>query len=151
MNQAKLQDLALLIMRLALGLTVMYYGSQKLFSLFHGPGPTETIGFMHKMFGIPSWLAILAMVAEFFGGLGVALGVLTRLAAFGVACTMFTACYLGTRDPGLQTVLSGANPQDAVKFFYPFVLGVFALCLVMIGGGAFCLDRSLMKGPKRGK
>jgi len=151
MNQSRLTDLAYLIVRVGAGLTLAYYGAQKMFGLFHGPGPTGTIQFMGTMFGFPSWMAIVAMCGELLGGLGLAFGFLTRIAALGGACVMFTAAYVGVRDHGLAAVLLNGKGQEIAQFFYPLSLGVTCVGLLLTGGGAFSLDKFVFGRKKKAK
>src|SRR5438067_12759463 len=81
---------ALTIARLGLGVVMYPHGAQKLLGWFGGNGFTATMGFFEHQ-GIPAPLAFLAIVAEFFGGLGLILGFLTRIASFGVLCNMAVA------------------------------------------------------------
>jgi putative oxidoreductase len=67
------------LVRLALGIVMFAHGCQKMLGWFGGAGFTATMaGFSHR-FGAP--LAFLAICAEFFGGLGLIFGFLTRIAA----------------------------------------------------------------------
>lgn len=133
-------DVAVLLLRVCLGLILMYYGSQKMFGLFGGPGPRAIVDIFQTKMGIPPPLAILAMSAEFFGGLGMVVGLLTSVAAFGVVCTMAVATFENWKTPGLfDHVLSG-SPEDASKMFYSVVILVAALAVMLIGGGSFSLD-----------
>src|SRR5690349_22703637 len=83
-------DPVLASLRLVLGIVFFAHGAQKVLGWFGGPGFQGTIGFFTSM-GIPAPLAFLAMMAEFLGGLGLILGFLSRIAAFGVLCNMLVA------------------------------------------------------------
>ena len=146
-------DAAVLILRVAVGLIAMYYGSQKMFGLFHGPGVQGTIQYMEKAYSIPPVFAILAMCGEFFGGLGMVFGFLTNIAAFGFACTMAVATFENWKTPGLiQTVFTSPTPEDPSKVFFSFVLFFGALAVMLIGGGAYSLDSRFFgkKAPQKG-
>src|SRR6266550_4436127 len=84
-------DIATTILRLALGVIFFAHGAQKMLGWFGGYGFTGTMGFLTGAMHIPAPLAFLAIAAEFFGGLGLMLGFLTRIAAFGIAATMVVA------------------------------------------------------------
>lgn len=137
MDNPKYRDLGLLIIRLALAMVMMYHGCQKLFGWFGGNGLTATLQGFEKGFGIPPFLGILAVIAEFFGGLGLAVGLLTRIAAFGVAFTMGVAAW---------THLSKGDPWTKVEF--PLMLGLVAVGLLLTGAGQYALDGKL-GGKKR--
>src|SRR5437868_14887031 len=79
------------ILRLALGVVFFAHGAQKMLGWFGGYGFSGTMGFFTGMLHIPAPLALLAIAAEFFGGLGLILGFLTRIAAFGIAAVMVVA------------------------------------------------------------
>ena len=76
------------IARLALGAIFLAHGSQKLLGWFGGSGWSSTIGFFQQQLGLPAFVAALVILIEFFGGLGVLLGVCTRPAAAGLAVIM---------------------------------------------------------------
>jgi DoxX len=74
-------DWVLTVVRLVLGIVFFAHGAQKLLGWFGGAGFSGTMGsFTHQM-GIPAPLALLAIAAEFFGGLGLIVGLLGRVAA----------------------------------------------------------------------
>jgi putative oxidoreductase len=77
-------DGATTILRLVLGVIFFAHGAQKMLGWFGGYGFTGTMGFFTGMMHIPPLFAFLAIAAEFFGGLGLILGFLTRIAALGI-------------------------------------------------------------------
>src|SRR5260370_8003329 len=84
-------DAAITILRLDLGVVFFAHGAQKALGWFGGYGFTGTMGFFTGMMHIPAVFAFLAIAAEFLGGLGLILGLLTRVAAFGIFCNMIVA------------------------------------------------------------
>jgi putative oxidoreductase len=84
-------DFALTILRLMLGIVFFAHGSQKMLGWFGGFGFKGTMGFFTQQAHIPAPFAVLAICAEFFGGLGLIVGLLTRVAAFGITCNMVVA------------------------------------------------------------
>lgn len=84
-------SVATAILRLTLGVVFFAHGAQKMLGWFGGFGFSGTMGFFTGMMHIPAPLAFLAICAEFFGGLGLILGFLTRIAAFGIAANMAVA------------------------------------------------------------
>jgi len=86
-------DLALLILRIVVGLYLAGHGAQKLFGWFKGPGLKGTEGFLGGMLGFrPAglWARAVAL-AEFGGGLLMALGLFGPLGPIGVAASQVTA------------------------------------------------------------
>ena len=79
------------ILRLVLGVVFFAHGAQKMLGWFGGFGFSATMAMFTDMMHIPAPLAFLAIAAEFFGGLGLILGFLTRIAAFGIGMNMLVA------------------------------------------------------------
>ncbi len=150
MNQTKLNSLALLVGRIGLGLVILYYGSQKALGVFGGSGIQGTIEFMQKQFHISQPFAILNIVSEFLGSIAVIIGLLTRLAAFGILCSMAVATYLARTQPGFMASLQKGDVAVVNLAFYPFINAVGALAIVIAGAGDYSLDRKFF-GKKRAK
>src|SRR5580692_4363022 len=100
-------DFALTILRLVMGCVFFAHGAQKTLGWFGGYGFSGTMGFFTHQMGIPAPLAALAIGAEFLGGIGLLLGFLGRIAAFGIACNMAIAIALAIMIKG-----SGALSVD---------------------------------------
>jgi len=62
-------DRTIAIIRVILGIVFFAHGAQKAMGLFGGPGFSSTIGFFQQI-GIPAWLAVLAIAAEFLADWG---------------------------------------------------------------------------------
>lgn len=146
MNQSKAAGVGLLVMRLIVGTIMMYYGSQKLFGLFGGSGFTGTIQGFQDHQGIPPVFTMLAMLGEFCGGLGLVLGLLTRVAAFGVMCTMAVATFTKFKAGGLGDAIMNGDGKVVSDAFYPLVIFAVAFCILFVGGGPYTLDSKLLKG-----
>lgn len=132
-------DAGVLILRIGIGLVFLYYGSQKMFPIFGGVGYVKTVDSFIAS-GIPPVFAHLAIVAEFFGGLGILLGLLTPVAAFGLACTMAVAAFKGIQAGALVSLTKQTNPALSYQFFFPFALFVIALAVMVMGPGRYSLD-----------
>ena len=128
------------IVRLMLGLVMCPHGAQKMLGWFGGGGFNATMsGFQHQ--GIPAVLAFLAIAAEFFGGLGLILGCLSRIAAFGILCNMLVAIVAVHARNGLFMNWAGAKAGEGFEYH---LLAIAMACAVVIGGGgAFSTDRAL--------
>lgn len=130
--------LAGLILRVPVGIILVAHGAQKLFGWFGGYGLTGTGQFMSSLGLEPGYLmALLAGSAEFFGGLALVLGILTRPAALVSAFTMLVAIFSAHISNGLFLANNG----------YEYALTLFAatLSLVVMGAGAVSLDGLLAK------
>lgn len=128
-----------LCIRIPLGLIFLAHGSQKLLGLFGGNGLTVTFRIFEEKMGIPPIFTLLAIIAEFGGGLGVLTGFLTRVSAAGIASVMAVAIYKVHWSHGFF-MNSGARGIE-------FTLALFgmALYLVVAGGGRWCVDRLIFK------
>ena len=128
-----LNDLALLLLRLALGGVMWAHGAQKLLGLFGGHGPQAFVHAVARL-GMPASLAWLTIAVEFFGGIAIVFGVLSRLAALGFAVQMVVAIAKVHWVNGFF-----ANGAHGPGYEYPLVLGVVAFVLLLTGPGRFAL------------
>ena len=138
------ESLSLLLLRAPLGLIFMAHGSQKLFGLFGGPGVSATLKTFEEKMGIPPILTILAMIAEFGGGLGVLLGCLTRLSALGISSVIMMAIYKVHLANGFFLNWYCTSGKGHGIEYNIALLGV-ALSLVCTGGGKWAVDRMLWR------
>jgi putative oxidoreductase len=133
-------DVGPLLARLTLGLAILPHGMQKLFGSFGGYGFDGTMGFFTGTMHIPWVFALLAIVAEFFGALGLLVGLFGRLAALGVGVTMAVAALTSHLQYGF---FMNGKGTDGVEYF---VLAVgLALVVLVKGSGALSLDRALAR------
>lgn len=117
----------------------MYYGAQKLLGAFGGPGFAAQLEGFQKGLGIPPVFGALAVFAEFFGGLGMIVGLLTRVAAFGCACTMAVATFIKIKGTtSLVMTPGGPNPMNELGF--PLALLAMSVAILLTGGGRYALD-----------
>jgi len=134
-------DLGLTILRLVLGIIFFAHGAQKMLGWFGGYGFSGTMNFFTQMMHIPAPLAFLAICAEFFGGLGLILGLLTRVAAFGVTCNMLVAITTVHARNGFFMNWSGQ--QKGEGFEYHLLVLAITLVLMIHGAGKLSIDRAL--------
>ena len=132
---------ATLILRLVLGVVFFAHGAQKLLGWFGGPGFSGTMGMFTSYLHIPGPFAFLAIAAEFFGGLGLILGFLTRIAAFGIAVNMLVAVAMVHRSFGFFMNWTGA--QKGEGFEYHLLVLAMTAYLMIRGAGAFSVDRAI--------
>lgn len=153
MKDNRLADVALLVLRVVAGLIMFYYGSQKMLGWFGGNGFQPTIQGFQSGLGIPPAFGILSICAEFFGGLGLVVGFLTRVAAFGLVCNMAVAVAVKLRS--VTTLVAVPASSDAalrdplVGPAYPLLLCSVALAVLLIGAGRYSLDAAFF--GRRGK
>lgn len=128
------QDVGLLVVRLIFGATMAAHGSQKLFGWFNGGGVDGTAQFF-KASGYPAakFLAVVAGLIETGGGVAIALGLLTPLAAAAVLGNMINAT-------GIKWGGGFFAPQGVE---YELLLTCVAGALTLAGPGRIAVDRSL--------
>ena len=135
-------DPAALIARVALGSVIFPHGAQKALGWFGGGGFHATMdGFAHM--GIPAPLAFLAIVAEFAGSIGLVMGCLSRIAAFGVLCNMVVAAVLVSAPHGF--FMNWYGDQKGEGFEFHILAAGLALVVLIRGGGAISVDRLLAR------
>src|SRR5437899_10642427 len=134
-------DIATTILRLVLGVIFFAHGAQKMLGWFGGYGFTGTMGFFTGILHIPAVFAVLAIAAEFFGGLGLIFGLLTRVASVGVFCNMIVAVAMVHAQFGFFMNWAGTQKGEGYEF-HLLVLATAALLMIR-GAGAACVDRLL--------
>ena len=139
-------DWTLTLLRLVLGVVFFTHGAQKALGWFGGYGFSGTMGFFTGMLHIPAPFAFLAISAEFVGGIGLIVGALGRIAAFGIACNMLVAIVLVLSHFGLFMNWSGQ--QKGEGFEYHLLAIAIALVLMARGSGCFSVDRALAAKPE---
>ena len=108
------------ILRLMLGLVFFAHGAQKMLGWFGGFGFNGTMNFFASAMHIPAPLAFLAISAEFFGGIGLLAGFLTRIAAFGIGVNMLVAIMMVHHNFGFfphhaEDLATGQRRSDTVS------------------------------------
>lgn len=134
-------DWTLTVLRLVMGVVFFAHGSQKVLGWFGGYGFSATMGFFTQTMHIPAVFAFLAICAEFLGGIGLILGALGRIAAFGIACNMIVAVSLVHAPNGL--FMNWTGQQKGEGFEYHLLALAIALVIMVKGSGAFSVDRAL--------
>jgi putative oxidoreductase len=131
-----------LMFRMALGVIFMAHGGQKLFGLWGGPGLRATMEAFERSMDIPPYLTAIAAATEWFGGLAVLIGILTRLASLGLAAVMLVAMFQAHLSHGFfinwEMVAGRGHGIE-------FNLALLAMCfgLLLSGPGKLSLDRLL--------
>jgi putative oxidoreductase len=134
-------DWTLTIIRTLLGVVFFAHGAQKLLGWYGGPGLKETIRTMRDYLGLPLPLAFAAVATEFFGGVGLIVGLLGRVAAVGIGVTMLSAIVMVHGRNGLFMDWFGARKNHGYE--YHLLAIALAVVLIVKGSGAVSLDRLL--------
>jgi putative oxidoreductase len=125
-------DIVLLLIRIACGYAFIITGWGKI---------QHPLNWMGQESSVPSIFQALAAIAEFCGGIALILGFLTRIAAFGIGCTMIVAIVVVRIIMGLPYVnMTGGN-----SYVLPVVYLLIMLLFLVVGPGRFSLDHLLVK------
>ncbi len=129
-----------LVLRLTLAVVIFPHGAQKVLGWFGGHGFKNTLKFFTDS-GIPAVFALLAIAAEFLGPLGLMVGLLARVAAFGIACVMLVAIITVHWPYGFFMNWFGNQKGEGFEF-HLLALGI-AIALIIGGAGAWSVDSFL--------
>src|SRR2546422_6419301 len=130
-------DVVPLVLRLTLAVVMFAHGAQKVLGWFGGSGLRGTLDFLRKS-GVPSPVAVLTIMAEFLGPLGLAVGLLTRVAALGIGVVMLVAIFTVHKQHGFFMNWYGTQQGEGFEF-HLLALGI-AIALVIGGAGQWSLD-----------
>jgi putative oxidoreductase len=125
-------DLAVLLMRVVCGIAFIIHGSVKIGHPFNWMGEHS---------GYAGIFQCLAAIAEFCGGMALILGFLTRIAAFGICCTMAVALYVLYFKMGVPFV----DLKGGMSYELPAMLFVISFFLMIAGPGRFSVDSLLFR------
>lgn len=131
------------ILRLALAAVFFPHGAQKALGWFGGYGFTATLGFFTGKMGIPTVFALLVIAAEFLGSLGLFVGLLARMAAFGIFCVMVVALATVHSKMGFFMNWSGKMPAGNEGFEFHILALALAFAVMVRGAGPVSIDRVL--------
>ncbi len=126
----------LALIRIVVGLLFVGHGAQKLFGWFGGHGVRGTASWLNSL-GLPSakGIAVFAGLCELVGGLCLALGLLTPLAALAITVIMLGAIVIIHWPNGIWATNNG--------FEYPLVMLAIAVVIGLVGPGSYSLDSYL--------
>jgi len=131
----KFRPLALLLLRLALGIIFIFHGYPKLFT--HTRETTQ----MFEHMGFPGYFVYIAGAVEFFGGIVMILGLFTRVAGLLLAGEMAIAIWRVHLPQGPITMVK--------NYEFPLVLAMAAFTLATVGAGLISLDQAIFGGGRR--
>jgi putative oxidoreductase len=127
----RLQPLALLVMRLVIGVIMLVHGYHKVFGGLHH------FAQMVSGMGLPAWLGYVASFVEFLGGLLLLVGLFTRLAAFAICIDLAVAIWKVHWHNGLT---------GDKGFEFPLAAAALAFALIFFGAGPIAMDHVLRGG-----
>lgn len=132
----RLQPFALFVLRLVLGVIMIAHGSGKVFG-----GLSHHVQMVSGL-GLPGWLAYFSAAAEFFGGILVIAGFLTRFAALAILVDMVVAIWKVHWKNGLM----GDHGYQ-----FPLAVAAIAFALIFFGAGPISFDSLRGGGRLSGK
>jgi putative oxidoreductase len=135
-------DWTITAIRVTLGVVFFAHGAQKMLGWFGGHGLKETLRTMHEFLHLPVPLAFLAVTSEFLGGVGLIVGLLSRVAAIGICITMLAAVVMVHGRNGL--FMNWLGDRKGHGFEYHLLAIAMAIAIVVQGSGAASLDRLLL-------
>jgi putative oxidoreductase len=130
----RLQPLALLVARLALGAIMVTHGYSKVFGGLH-----HHAQFVASL-GMPAWLGYVSAFTEFLGGIAIIAGFFTRAAAFAVCINLLLAIW----KVHLHSGLIGLPGRPGYEL--PMAAAALAFVLIFFGGGPIAIDHVLRGG-----
>lgn len=129
---------SLLVARVTLGAVILPHGMQKALGSFGGFGLEATLGYFMSN-GLPFFIALLVIMAEFLGSLFIILGFGTRFMAFSLFITMLGAMIIGGHvQHGFFMNWFGNQAGEGMQFFI-LTLGLGLIGMIS-GGGKFSVD-----------
>lgn len=134
-------DWVQLVARLILGIIFFAHGAQKMLGWFQGPGLKKSVQMLTEHIHLPAALALLAIATEFFGGLGLIIGLLSRIDAAAIFVTMVIAIVLVHGRNGL--FLNWFGDRKGHGYEYHLLALALALVVIVRGSGALSLDEFL--------
>jgi putative oxidoreductase len=129
-------NLTTLILRILLGIVFFPHGAQKVLGWFGGYGFSGTMG-------IPALFAFLAIAAEFLGAIGLIVGFLTRIAAFGIGAVMIVATVTVQWSNGFSMNWSGTQAGEG--FEYHLLALAIVTAIIIKGAGRWSIDQTLSR------
>lgn len=130
-----------LILRLTLGAVMFPHGAQKLLGWYGGFGFEGTLGFFTEKMGLPWIVAVLVILGEFFGSLGLLAGFLARFSAASIGVIMLGAISLVHWPHGFFMNWSGRQQGEGYEY-HVLAIGI-AIVLVITGAGRWSVDRQI--------
>ena len=127
------------IARIVLGIIFFAHGAQKMLGWYGGPGLASTMRTLTEHLHLPSTLAFLVIAGELFGGIGLIVGLFSRIAAFVIVLTMVGA--IATVHFRFGFFLNWFGNQEGHGIEYHLLAIALALVVVVNGAGAYSLDR----------
>jgi len=129
------------VARIVLGIIFFAHGAQNMFGWYGGPGLASSMRTFTEHLNLPPTLAFLVIAGELFSGVGLIVGLFTRIAALFIALTMVGAIAIVHFRFGLFLNWFGTKEGHGVE--YHLLTIALALVIVVEGAGRVSLDQLL--------
>jgi putative oxidoreductase len=136
-------DRVLALVRLVLGIIFFVHGAQLTLGWFGGYGFHGTMQFFTHTMGIPAIFAFLAIMAQFLGGIGLIVGFLSRIAAFGIVVVMLVA--VAKIHMAFGFFMNWSGNQKGEGYEYHLLSIAIAILIMVKGAGAFSVDHAISR------
>jgi uncharacterized membrane protein YphA (DoxX/SURF4 family) len=146
-SDARVLGICLLLMRVVVGVIMIYYGVQNVFALMGGDGFTSSSQQFADVFGAELYVGQAAMVGQLAAGVLLVFGLFTRYAATVIGALAFVVAVQGAPESLVRT--TSADPLAAVGF--PTCLVVMSLVLIFLGGGLLSFDARMQTRRRKAK
>src|SRR5271169_704057 len=127
------------IIRIVLGIIFFAHGAQKMLGWYGGPGLASSMRTFTEHLHLPTTLAFLVIAGELFSGIGLIVGLFSRIAALVIALTMVGAIATVHFRFGLFLNWFGTQKGHGIEFHLLAI--ALALVVVVKGAGALSVDR----------
>lgn len=136
-----------LLARLTLAGVFFPHGAQKVLGWFGGHGFSGTLQTFTSQMGIPTPLAVIAILTEFLAPLALVVGLFSRLAALGIGTIMLVAMFMVHLPHGF--FMNWFGGQGGEGFEYHLLAIGLSLVVIVQGGGLWSIDEILARRPAR--
>ncbi|MGB8324078.1 MAG: DoxX family protein [Candidatus Acidiferrum sp.] len=134
-------DWVVAVARIVLGIIFFAHGAQQLLGWYGGPGLASSMRTFTEHLHLPPTMAFLVIAGELFSGVGLIVGLFSRIAAIVIARTMMGA--IATVHFRFGLFLNWFGTQEGHGIEYHLLTIALALVIVVQGAGTFSLDRVL--------
>ena len=137
---------AMTVVRITVGVVFFAHGAQKMLGWFGGRGFAGTMEYFAGMH-IPPFFGFVAICSEFFGGLCLIAGLLTRPAALGIFVDMVVAVALVHGANGF--FMDWERTKGSEGYEYHLLVLAMTVALMIMGAGAASIDRLISQAWQR--
>lgn len=128
--------------RIVLGITFFAHGAQKMLGWYGGPGFASSMRTFTEHLHLPSTLAFLVIAGELFGGIGLIVGLFSRIAAVFIVLIMVGA--IATVHFRFGFFLNWFGTKEGHGIEYHLLAIALAFVIIVKGSGAYSVDRILL-------